>query len=92
MNMKIGKPNVKMSDIMTYDEFLERYLVNHEEFVFYYKNKIINLCWGRDGKFEYNIIENNFLIEEKEYNSPNELLENLEVDHIKFPDLWKILW
>lgn len=42
-------------------------------------------------KFEYNIVENNVLIEEKEYNSPNELLENLEIDHIKFPDLWEIL-
>ncbi len=88
---KIVKQNIKISDVMTYNEFLERYLVNHDEFLFYYKNKTINLCYGEAGKFTYNIVENNVLIEEKEYNSPNELLKDMEIDHIKFPDLWYIL-
>ena len=34
---------IKISDIMTYEEFLESYLINKEEFQFYYKNKIVNL-------------------------------------------------
>lgn len=37
---------IKISDVMTYEEFLERYLVNKEEFQFYYKNKIVNICYG----------------------------------------------
>ena len=40
---------------MTYEEFLESYLINKEEFQFYYKNKIVNICYGSKGTFAYNI-------------------------------------
>ena len=33
------KNKTKISNIMTYEKFLESYLVNKEEFQFYYKNK-----------------------------------------------------
>lgn len=81
----------KLSDVMTYEEFLERYLINHEEFIFYYRNKVINICYGKTGTFSYNIIENNTMIFNKEFNSPEDLLKNMEIDNIKFPELWKIL-
>lgn len=45
------KKKIKISDIMTYEEFIERYLVNKEEFQFYYKNKIVNICYGAKGTF-----------------------------------------
>ncbi len=80
-----------MSDVMIYEEFLERYLVNKEEFQFYYENKIVNICYGAKGTFSYNIIENDAMIFNKEFNSPKELLENMEIDHIKFPELWNVL-
>ena len=53
---------IKMSDVMTYEEFLERYLVNKEEFQFYFKNQIVNICYGRKGTFSYNIVDNNDLV------------------------------
>ena len=53
---------------MTYEEFLESYLINKEEFQFYYKNKIVNICYGAKGTFAYNIVENNVVILYKEFN------------------------
>jgi len=76
---------------MTYEEFLERYLINKEEFQFYYKNKIVNICYGEKGTFTYNIVENNLVIFKEEYNTPKELLESMEIDNVKFPELWNIL-
>lgn len=85
------KNKIIISDIMTYEGFLESYLVNKEEFQFYFKNKIVNICYGSKGTFAYNIVENNVVILYKEYNSPKELLDNMEIDNIKFPELWNIL-
>ena len=82
---------IKISDIMTYEEFLESYLINKEEFQFYYKNKIVNICYGAKGMYAYNIVENNVVILYKEFNSPKELLDNMEIDNIKFPELWNVL-
>ncbi len=82
---------VKISDIMTYEEFLERYLVNKEEFQFYYKNKIVNICYGPKGTFSYNVVESNAVILHKEFNTQKELLDNMEIDNMKFPQLWGIL-
>lgn len=82
---------IKISDVMTYEEFLERYLVNKEEFQFYYKNKIINICYGSKGTFSYNVVEGNIVILNKEFNSPKELLDNMEIDNKRFPELWYVL-
>jgi len=82
---------IKISDVMTYEEFLERYLVNKEEFQFYYKNKIVNICYGPKGTFSYNVVESNVVILSKEFNTPKELLDNIEIENIRFPELWNIL-
>ena len=82
---------IKISDIMPYEEFLERYLNNKEEFQFYYKNKIVNICYGSKGTFAYNVVENNVVILYKEFNTPKELLDNMEIDNIRFPELWGVL-
>ena len=82
---------IKISDIMTYKEFLERYLDNKEEFQFYYKNKTVNICYGSNGTFAYNVVENNVVILYKEFNTQKELLDNMEIDNIRFPELWNVL-
>lgn len=82
---------IKISDVMTYEEFLERYLVNKEEFQFYYKNKIVNICYGSKGTFSYNVVEGNIVILNKEFNTPKELLDNMEIDNKRFPELWYVL-
>ena len=80
--------SVKIQDVMSYEEFLEAYLINHEEFLFFYKNLEINLCYGSNGTFSYNICKNEKLIFEAEFNTPYELLENIQIDGYKFPELW----
>lgn len=43
---------------MNWNEFIERYLINHEEFRFKYKNYIIDLLYSSDGtKYAYYISE-----------------------------------
>lgn len=82
---------IKISDVMNYEEFLERYLVNKEEFQFNYKNKIVNICYGSKGTFSYNVVEGNIVILSKEFNTPKELLDNMEIDNKRFPELWYVL-
>ena len=76
---------------MNYEEFLERYLINREEFVFYYKDMEINICYGNNETFSYNICKNKKFIVKKEFISPRELVDNIEIDNIKFPELWDVL-
>lgn len=66
-------------------------MVNKEEFQFYYKNKIVNICYEPKGTFSYNIVENNVVILHKEFKSPKELLDNMKIDNIKFPELLNVL-
>ena len=41
---------------INWNEFIERYLINHEEFRFKYKNYIIDLLYSSDGtKYAYYI-------------------------------------
>ena len=43
---------------MDWNEFIERYLINHEEFSLKYKNYIIDLLYSCDGtKYTYYISE-----------------------------------
>ena len=37
------------------------------------------------------MLNNNVVILYKEFNSPKELLDNMEIDNIKFPELWNVL-
>lgn len=81
----------KISDDMSYREFLDRYLINHEEFVFYYKEMEINFCYGANGSFLYNIVKNGVKILEKEFKTPYELLQKIEIDGAHFPELWDVI-
>lgn len=81
----------KISDFISYKQFLEKYLVNHEEFQFYYKDRIINICYGKNGTFSYNIVRNYKVVFSIEFSTPQEVLENIEIDNIKFPELWELL-
>lgn len=87
---------------MDWDEFIERYLINHEEFQFQYKNYIIYFDYSGDGtKFAYYIkeyIENesifskiknrNKCLKYDEFNSPEELLEKFSFDGKSFKEIW----
>lgn len=88
---KVFKMRVKISEVMSYEEFLERYLVNCEEFIFYYKDKEINLCYGPQGTFSYNVVKDNVLIYEENFSTRDELLNKMHIDNIRFPELWHYL-
>lgn len=87
---------------MDWDEFIERYLIDHEEFWFKYKNYIIELTYSRDGtKYAYFIseyIENetifskiknrNKYLKYDEFDSPQELLEKFKINNKSFKEIW----
>lgn len=79
----------KLVNELSYKDFLKRYLVNHEEFRFHYKEYIINLCWGKKGKYEYNIIHNKRVIVSKDYKSPSELLKNFSFENKSMMMIYK---
>lgn len=76
---------------MSYEDFLKSYLINHEEFVFHCGDKEINVCYGENGSFSYNIIKDKIKILEKDYENPYELIKHIEIEGIHFPELWTIL-
>ena len=90
---------------MNWDEFIERYLMNHEEFKFKYKNYIVELLYSSDGiNYAYYIseyIENetifskfknrNKYLKFDEFNSPEELLEKFSFDKKSFKEIWNEL-
>jgi len=61
-------------------EFYERYTENFEEFLFWYKEYKINLCYGKNGSFSYNISNGKKLLATEDFKTPNELLENAKFD------------
>ena len=90
---------------MNWNEFIERYLINHEEFRFKYKNYIIDLLYSSGGtKYAYYIseyIENetifskiknrNKYLKFDEFDSPQELLEKFSINNKSFKDIWNEL-
>lgn len=90
---------------MNWNEFIERYLINHEEFRFKYKNYIIDLLYSSDGaKYAYYIskyIENetifskiknrNKYLKFDEFDSPQELLEKFSINNNSFQEIWNEL-
>ena len=77
---------------MEWNEFYYRYTQNFEEFSFRYKHIIITLCYGKNGAFAYNIVENKKVIEYKEYSSPFELLEKARFCNLRFKDIYSELF
>lgn len=78
----------KLIEEMDWNEFYDRYTQNFEEFRFQYGNKIITLCYGRNGTFAYNIVENKKVIEYKEYLTPFELLDKARFNNLSLKDIY----
>lgn len=90
---------------MEWNEFIERYLINHEEFKFKYKKYIIDLLYSSDGKkiayyisdyiekdsiFDYIKNRNKYLYY-YEFDSPQELINNFIIDGKSFKEIWNEL-
>ena len=87
---------------MNWDEFIERYVNNFEEFRFKYKNFIIDLLYSDGGtKFAYYIskyVENESLLQSirnrkeyldtKKFGSPEELISQFLFDGKDFKTIW----
>lgn len=71
----------KYCEDVSWEEFLDRYINNHEEFIFKYKEYTINICWGWDGewKFSYNVFMGKTKVIEEKFDSPQELLINARI-------------
>lgn len=87
---------------MSWEEFIDRYCNNFEEFYLKYKNYSIDLLYSRDGEkfvyylyffkskksfFEY-FFKKNDIIDYKEYNSPKDLLEDFKIDNKSLKEIW----
>ena len=77
---------------LPWEEFVDRYINNHEEFRFWYKEYEINLSYGLKGKFAYCIMINKKMIDYNEFNSPDKLLDNMLVDGKRLIQIWKELY
>lgn len=90
---------------MSWEEFIDRYCNNFEEFQLKYKIYIIDLLYSSDGeKFVYYIyffkgkksffeyfFEHDDIIEYKEYNSPKDLIEDFRIDNKSLKEIWSEL-
>ena len=90
---------------MDWNEFIERYLINHEEFSLKYKNYVIDLLWSPNGKkYSYYIKEyvphqtlfsmiknRNKYLKYDEFDSPQELLEKFRIDNKSLEEIWSEL-
>lgn len=75
--------------MMAWEEFLERYVDNHEEFVFKYKNCRIELLYAPKGEgFSYYLIEDKKVVSNNTYQSPTELLNNFKIEGLSLKDVW----
>lgn len=74
---------------MSWEEFLERYVNNYEEFVFKYRNYRIELLYGPKSKgFSYYLLENKKVVSNETYDSPQILLESFRIDGNLLEDIW----
>ena len=90
---------------MDWNEFIERYLIDHEEFGFKYKKYIIELLYSSNGtKYAYYISEyiekesifskiknRNKYLKFEEFDSPQELLEKFRIDGNSLKEIWNEL-
>lgn len=78
--------------IFPWEEFLERYLMNHEEFMFKYGGKEYHLAFYDNEKGNI-IAELNIGTQENgydcyEYKSPKELLQKARINGFTIKELW----
>ena len=73
-----------------WSEFFERFVINFEEFLFYYKNKKVNISTSgyKTGKvyLSYGNEADGFIL--KDYKSPYEFLEDKIFDGKSFVQIW----
>ena len=81
----------KLVEEMNWNEFYQRYTINHEEFKFIFNEMIINLCWGTNGTYSYNVYLNNKCIDRNEYASPSELLDKARFNGLKLKEIYNEL-
>lgn len=82
----------KLHIYLSWNEFLVRYLENYEEFLFHYKDNKINICYGKNGSFSFNIIRDNKKIIEKSFTSPQELINEFRLDGYSLKQIWEKLY
>lgn len=83
----------KLVEELSWDEFYFRYTEYHEEFCFWYKEYKINLCWGNNGTFAYNIVINKkILLVYEEFSTPYELLEKARFDNLTLKEIYNELY
>lgn len=72
----------------SWDEFAERFLVNHEEFVFIYSGKKIYISnvSNKSTSISYGNNDDGFVW--KDFNSPKEFLEAPIFDGKSFKEIW----
>ena len=87
-----GKTMEKLYLELSWDDFCDRYIINHEEFLFHYNDFEITLCWGNKSMFSYNVSHNGVVIDENEYTSPQELLEKAIFFGKRLQDIYEELY
>lgn len=76
--------------MMSWEEFIDRYINNFEEFVFKYNDYRIELLYGSQGNgFVYYLVQDKRVVDTKLYDSPNDLLEDFTVSGLKLKDIWE---
>ncbi|ERJ11758.1 hypothetical protein [Haloplasma contractile] len=74
---------------MEWQEFLDRYVNNHEEFVFKYKDIKIELLYAPKGDgFSVYLVKNKKVIDEKIYSLPQKLLSDFKINGKLIIDIW----
>jgi len=74
---------------MNWEEFIDRYINNFEEFVFKYKDYKLELLYAPKGEgFTYYLILNKKIIETNTFNSPLELLQALKIENQTLEEIW----
>lgn len=82
---------MQFQDEFPWVEFIERFLINHEEFRFIYGDKIIDISYVTNTftAISYGNKEIGFL--KKDYNSPKAFLEDALFDGKCFQEIWSDL-
>lgn len=79
----------KIANFFSWDEFYNRYVINHEEFSFWYNNKIIDLInLPNQSILQFGTKEN---MNTYCYSTPKELLDNALFNGKTFKEIWKEL-
>lgn len=79
---------IKYSEIFPYSEFLERFLDQYEEFLFYYNGKEINISFYSEGSpaLAYGTKQFGYLC--KDYISPRQFLHDPIFDGKVLAEIW----